>query len=129
MKKNITPKFNQNLSNNINLISKGKYKNMVMNDGIMVELDNGRYVSADALSIGTIEQIYLFLRMSIINELSKEKLPIMLDESFAYYDDERLEAALEFLANIDNQVVLFTCSNREKDILNKLNIKYNFVEL
>lgn len=129
MKKNITPKFNQNLSNNINLISKGKYKNMVMNDGIMVELDNGRYVSADALSIGTIEQIYLSLRMSIINELSKEKLPIMLDESFAYYDDERLEAALEFLANIDNQVVLFTCSNREKDILNKLNIKYNFVEL
>ena len=129
MKKNITPKFNQSLSKNIEKISDGKYKNIIINDQITVELDDGRYVPAESLSIGTVEQIYLSLRLAIMNEISKEKLPVMLDEAFAYYDDQRLEAALDFLNKIDNQVILFTCTNREKEILEKNNIDFNFVSL
>ena len=129
MKKNITPKFNQSLSKNVEKISDGKYKNIIINDKITVELDDGRYVPAESLSIGTIEQIYLSLRLAIMNEISKEKLPVMLDEAFAYYDDQRLEAALDFLNKIDNQVILFTCTNREKEILEKNNIDFNFVTL
>ena len=129
MKKNITPKFNQSLSKNIEKISDGKYKNIIINDQITVELDDGRYVTAESLSIGTVEQIYLSLRLAIMNEISKEKLPVMLDEAFAYYDDQRLEAALDFLNKIDNQVILFTCTNREKEILEKNNIDFNFVTL
>lgn len=129
MKKNITPKFNQSLSKNIEKISDGKYKNIIINDQITVELDDGRYVPAESLSIGTVEQIYLSLRLAIMNEISKEKLPVMLDEAFAYYDDQRLEAALDFLNKIDNQVILFTCTNREKEILEKNNIDFNFVTL
>ena len=129
MQKNITPKFNQSLSKNVEKISDGKYKNIIINDKITVELDDGRYVPAESLSIGTIEQIYLSLRLAIMNEISKEKLPVMLDEAFAYYDDQRLEAALDFLNKIDNQVILFTCTNREKEILEKNNIDFNFVTL
>ena len=129
MKKNITPKFNLSLSKNVEKISDGKYKNIIINDKITVELDDGRYVPAESLSIGTIEQIYLSLRLAIMNEISKEKLPVMLDEAFAYYDDQRLEAALDFLNKIDNQVILFTCTNREKEILEKNNIDFNFVTL
>ena len=129
MKKNITPKFNQSLSKNIEKISDGKYKNIIINDQITVELEDGRYVPVESLSIGTIEQIYLSLRLAIMNEISKEKLPVMLDEAFAYYDDQRLEAALDFLSKIDNQVILFTCTNREKEILEKNNIDFNFVIL
>ena len=129
MKKNITPKFNQSLSKNIEKISNGKYKNIIISDNITVELEDGRYVPAESLSIGTIEQIYLSLRLAIMNEITKEKLPVMLDEAFAYYDDKRLEAALEFLSKIDNQVILFTCTDREKNILNSLNVRYNKIEL
>ena len=129
MKKNITPKFNQSLSKNIEKISNGKYKNILINDNITVELEDGRYVPAESLSIGTIEQIYLSLRLAIMNEITKEKLPVMLDEAFAYYDDKRLEAALEFLSKIDNQVILFTCTDREKNLLDKKNIKYNYISL
>ena len=129
MKKNITPKFNQSLSKNIEKISNGKYKNIIINDNITVELEDGRYVPAESLSIGTIEQIYLSLRLAIMNEITKEKLPVMLDESFAYYDDKRLEAALEFLSKIDNQVILFTCTDREKNLLDKNNIQYNYISL
>ena len=53
----------------------------------------------------------------------------MLDEAFAYYDDQRLEAALDFLSKIDNQVILFTCTNREKKILDDMNVEYNYIEL
>lgn len=129
MKKNITPKFNQSLSKNIEKISNGKYKNIIINDNITVELEDGRYVPAESLSIGTIEQIYLSLRLAIMNEITKEKLPVMLDEAFAYYDDKRLEAALEFLSKIDNQVILFTCTDREKSLLDKNNIQYNYISL
>ena len=129
MRSNITPKFNQTLSKNIDIISNGKYKNISINDKITIELNDGRYISAESLSIGTVEQIYLSLRLSILNEISNEKLPIILDEAFAYYDDNRLEAALEFLSKVDNQVILFTCTNREKEILDKNNINYNYILL
>ena len=58
-------------------------------------------------------------------------MPIILDEAFAYFDNQRLENILEFINNnlTENQVIIFTCSNREKDILNKKNIKYNYIEI
>lgn len=44
-------------------------------------MQNGEYVSAEKLSIGTIDQLYLSLRMSMVEEISKEKMPIILDEA------------------------------------------------
>ncbi len=129
MKNNITPKFNKNLSENIEKISNGKYKKIILNDDIFVELENGSNIPIDLLSTGTIEQIYLALRLSVIDEISSEKLPIMLDETFAYYDNERLEETLKFLSQIDNQILIFSCTYREKEILNKLNIEYNLINL
>ena len=133
MKEDITPKFSINLSNAIQNISSGKYKTVKVNeeDGLIVETENGNYVSADVLSIGTIDQLYLSLRISSINELTKEIMPIILDETFAYFDNERLGKVLEFLNKEykDRQILILTCTNRENEILNKMNIEYNKIEL
>ena len=133
MKNNITPKFTKNLSETIKKLSNGKYNKVTVNDetGLMVELKNGEYIPADRLSIGTIDQLYLSLRLSMAEEISDEKMPIILDEAFAYFDDNRLENVLKFLIEElkENQIILFTCTKREEEILDKLNIKYNFVEL
>ena len=133
MKNNVTPKFTKNLSETINKISNGKYNKVTVNDeiGLMVELENGEYVSADRLSIGTIDELYLSLRLSMAEEISEETMAIILDEAFAYFDDYRLENALKFLIEElkENQIILFTCTKREEEILDKLNIKYNLVEL
>ncbi len=133
MKNNITPKFTQNLSNNISKISNGKYNKVAINEdkGLIVENQYGEYVEAESLSVGTIDQLYLSLRLSMIDDLSNEKMPIMLDEAFAYYDDERLENILRFLnENLENhQAIIFTCTHREKNILEKLNIEFNLVQL
>ena len=66
-----------------------------------------------------------------MNEISDEKLPIILDEAFAFYDNERLENILKFINNNfkENQIIIFSCSNREKDILEKSKIEFNYVEL
>lgn len=133
MKNSVTPKFTSNLSENIFEISDGKYKKVTINDdeGTIVELPNGKYVSAEKLSGGTIEQLYLSLRLSMAKEISDENMPIILDEAFAYYDDERLKNTLEFLSNKfkENQIILFTCTNREKEVLDKLNKNYKIITL
>lgn len=133
MKNNVTPKFTQNLSNIIEKISDGKYNKIYVNDetGMVVGLPNGEYVEAEKLSAGTIEQLYLSLRLSMAKEISKETMPIILDEAFAYYDDERLENTLKFLLENfkENQILIFTCTNREEKILNNLNTKFEKIKL
>lgn len=133
MKETVTPKFTNNLSRTISEITDKKYNKIKFNDenGLMVELQNGDYISVDRLSIGTIEQLYLSLRISMIDELSKETLPIFLDETFAYYDNNRLKNTLEYINKKLNkrQIIIFTCSKREKNELDKIGIGYNFVEL
>lgn len=133
MKNTVTPKFTENLSKNINEITDGKYTNVMVQDdkGLVVELENGNYVEANRLSVGTIDQLYLSLRLSMTEDLSKEKMPIILDEAFAYYDTQRLENILKYLVNTypDRQIMIFTCTEREKDVLTKLNIPYNLIHL
>ena len=133
MKQNISPRFTQNLVDIISKISEGRYKNIVLNDeeGLSVEVQNGSYMPAYRLSTGTIDQMYLSLRLSALNEISDESLPIVLDEALAYFDDDRIANILKYLkTNFENnQIILFTCSNREIEILDKLNIEYNLINL
>lgn len=133
MKNEVTPKFTKDLSILIEKISNGKYNKASFDAeyGLRVENENGDYIDCNKLSIGTIDQLYLSLRLSAMNEISEEKMPIILDEAFAYYDNERLENILKYINENykENQVLIFTCSNREKEIMDKLNIEYNLVEL
>ncbi|MBR3673641.1 MAG: AAA family ATPase [Clostridia bacterium] len=133
MKSNVTPKFTNSLSENIAKISNNKYNKVAINDenGMMVELASGEYVPAERLSLGTIDQLYLSLRLSMNTEVSNENMPVILDEAFAYYDDDRLENILKFLADNykDKQIIILTCTNREEQIYNKLGYQFNKVRL
>lgn len=133
MKNSVSPVFTRKLSENIETITKGKYCKLTFNDeqGLIVELENGNYIPAERLSIGTIDQLYLSLRLAMLDEISNEKVPIILDEAFAYYDNERLKNILLYLAKefYDRQIIIFTCTDREKNILNQENINYNFIEI
>lgn len=133
MKENVTPKFTENLSKNIEKISNSKYKNVRINDeeGIIVEKENGEYISSEKLSIGTIDQLYISLRLGAIKELSEETMPIILDEAFAYYDEERLTNILKYISEEfkENQIIILTCTNRERKILENLKLQYRNIEL
>lgn len=133
MKSTVTPKFTNSLSENIAKISNNKYNKVAINDenGMMVELASGEYVPAERLSLGTIDQLYLSLRLSMNTEVSAENMPVILDEAFAYYDDDRLENILKFLADNykDKQIIILTCTNREEQIYSKLGYEFNKVRL
>ena len=133
MRHTVTPKFTQNLSKNIAEITDSKYTNVRFNDekGLIVETQNGEYVPVAKLSVGTIEQLYLSLRLSMVEDLSSETLPIILDEVFAYFDDERLENFLKYVYKQypNRQILIFTCTNREKDILEKNGLEFNLIKI
>lgn len=133
MKENISPKFTENLSEIISKISNGKYNKIKLDDNgnLILEKENGDYINIERLSTGTIDQIYLSLRLGVLEELTEEKLPIILDESFAYFDKPRLKNILVFLNENykENQIIILTCTEREKEIFEELNMEYNYIEL
>lgn len=133
MRTSVTPKFTQNLSETIAHITNGKYTNVVFHneEGLIVELENGNYESVSKLSVGTIDQLYLSLRLSMVEELSNERMPIILDEAFAYYDELRLENVLRYINERfqNHQVIIFTCTDREKNRMQKMGMDYHLITL
>jgi len=133
IRNSLNPKFISELSELIKNVSNDKYKNIKFNDeeGLTAEIEDGRYMPVERLSIGTIDQMYLALRLSSINNISNENMPIILDESFVFFDDERLKNIFSFINSnySDKQVIIFTCSKREEEVLKKLNIDYSIFNL
>ena len=72
------------------------------------------------LSGGTVDQLWLALRLAICDLLLPEA-PIVLDDALVYFDDERLKTALTLLRKLGKtrQILLFTCQDREKRILDQ----------
>ena len=129
IKNSVTPKFFDNLSDVVKIITNGKYVKVYVNDEIKVEDYLGKIYSIDKLSFGTIEEIYFSLRVSIALMISEEKLPIILDESFVYFDDNRLGLILNYLYGLDNQIIILSSNKREKNLLDFGNYEYNFIQL
>jgi len=69
-------------------------------------------------SDGTVDQLYLALRLAVAEELTPNA-PLVLDDALVRFDDVRLAAALGILREEaeEKQVILFTCQSREQDIL------------
>lgn len=131
LKNNVGPEFDKKLSYIVEKITNDKYNDVYIDNehNIKIKTEHGEYVNLERFSTGTIEQVNLALRLAYIDTISKEKLPIILDEAFAFYDDERLANIMKFLNKEyeDRQVIIFTCSNREKKIIDEENIPVNIV--
>lgn len=69
-------------------------------------------------SDGTVDQLYLALRLAVAEELTPDA-PLVLDDALVRFDDQRLVAALGILQEEADrkQVILFTCQGREQSLL------------
>lgn len=67
------------------------------------------------LSRGALDQVYFSLRLALAQALSQtgERVPLLFDDPFSNYDDDRLDRAMHLLQAVskENQVLLFTCRN------------------
>ncbi|NLJ89357.1 MAG: hypothetical protein GX323_00540 [Clostridiales bacterium] len=125
-------KLNTLASNIANELTAGKYQDIKIDEKLRIRTQvNGQYQNLERLSTGTIDQLYFSLRLAIADLIyGKGKVPILLDDTFAYYDDQRLRSTLDFLSKEkDRQIIIFTCHNREKEILDELGVSYNYISL
>ena len=69
---------------------------------------------AQRRSEGTMDQIYLALRLALSRELNPD-VPFILDDALVRFDDVRHAAAMEVLQEEaqNRQIILFTCQSRE----------------
>ncbi len=125
------PILKNNISNYLDKMTRSKYSEILIDDRFDIKVYDkniGDYVDLDSLSLGTIDQIYLAFRLSISKIITDKKIPLVLDSHFDSYDDERLKNTLEVLLE-EEQVLIFSSSNREKEILDKNNSTYKLIRL
>jgi len=94
------------------------YEEIVLGRDLSVSVrvpESGQLLDAPekSLSKGTLDQVYLALRLALVQSVSAEgeSIPMLLDDPFANYDDARLERSLRLVLRLSesNQIVLFTC--------------------
>ena len=98
----------------------GRYQRIALGEDLSLSAsaeDEDTIRSAQWRSDGTVDQLYLALRLAVAEELTPEA-PLVLDDALVRFDDQRLATALEILKEsaTDKQIVLFTCQGRENRI-------------
>ena len=124
IRKTFGPKLNAKVGEVLSKITLGKYQNLKISDNYEVKIEDNNLnmlKELDYFSNGTWDQIYFALRLGIIDLIYGEEciMPIILDDTFVQYDDERLKAALDYLHDLSQskQIILFTCQKREIEIV------------
>lgn len=129
MQKSLGQALNEKTSEILSRITGEKYTRLFVEENLKVSLlTNEKKILFERVSRGTIEQIYFALRMASVEIMNEEEFPVILDETFAFYDEKRLQYTLRWLAENKKQVLLFTCQKREKELLEKMGIPYTYYE-
>lgn len=97
-------------------ITGGRYRRIVQDEtgeGFYVVDGHDRRVSPIDLSRGTREQLYLAVRLGLVEEFSRRgtSLPLIMDEILVNFDPERMTAVIGELGacGADHQILMFTC--------------------
>lgn len=113
----MSPRLSGYAQNAISYITSGKYSELGVDSALSLScLYENEQRTPEEFSAGTRMAIYLSLRLALIDMLCHEKLPLCLDETLVYQDDERAKKLISFLAKESKgktQCFLFTCHGRE----------------
>ncbi|MCX7841938.1 MAG: AAA family ATPase [Clostridia bacterium] len=127
LQRDFTPALNSGMSRIISLITGERYSDLRADDKLNLRIlspESGEVVPAAALSGGTVDQVYLALRLASSDIISAngETLPVIMDEVFAQYDDFRAAEALRLFKELSQkrQIILFTCKSREADLCREI---------
>ena len=123
--------INDNISDMVSKITDGKYNEVKLDENLhAVVRDGDGFIGIEYLSAGTMEQIYLAVRLSVAKLLCRDKMPLIIDDIFSSYDEKRLINTLDCLKKIDTeQIILLTSNPHIGDMLDDLDMDYNYVEL
>lgn len=106
-------RLSRNVSEFFKKITKGRYMEINLSDEFepMIKFKDSRMINLSNLSCGAEEQLYFAIRLALIKEINNvTSLPLILDDSFVNFDNDRLKVVRDILYSIipDNQVILLT---------------------
>ena len=122
LQRRFAPRISKRAQELFGKLTDGRYTRLTLGEDLTVHAaTDTEAVLHSALwrSEGTIDQLYLSLRLAVAEELTPDA-PLVLDDALVRFDDRRLAEALDVLTEEaeSKQVILFTCQDREKRILN-----------
>ena len=125
--------LNKTASELITGITGGIYTSMSIDQDLNIFMNTPSHlVPVEQVSSGAMDQIYLAVRLAAAKLIQTEagQMPLIFDDSFALYDDERLKIALKWLSKaFHGQIILFTCHQREAQLLTANRIDFHYLTL
>ena len=121
LQRRFAPRIAKKAQELLSRLTEGRYRRLTLGSDFQLQAAaEGEDTLQDAWwrSDGTLDQLYLALRLAVAGELTPEA-PLILDDALVRFDDDRLRAALTILQQEaeTKQVLLFTCHGREKAML------------
>ena len=105
------------------LLTGGRYVDLELGKKLTVIRKDGKKRDVKYLSRGTAEQLYFALKLAFVEQIKDEiNLPILIDDSFVNFDDNRIKYIEQLLKKIseNNQVLIFTA---QENLVDKLGIQ------
>lgn len=129
--KNFIPRINKKVSEMMAYSTKYKDRFRVDENLAVSIYDGVKFYEQKHLSSGTFDLLSVFIRISVLEELMGLDYLMILDDCFVQLDDVRYKKCLDLLFKIsnNNQIILFSCQNRDEQLLNELDIIYKKIEL
>ncbi|MBR6772173.1 MAG: AAA family ATPase [Clostridia bacterium] len=114
----MTPKIASRAEEIFTRLTHGRYGELNLTRNLEVSaVQTGEAVARKLLSLsrGASDQAWLSVRLALGEALGAKETPLILDDVFAMYDDNRAETAIEFLSEEakNRQIILLTCRNRD----------------
>lgn len=118
MQKNFTPALNEKASGYFKKITGGKYERVFCSKEFAISVENTIPRESGFFSGGTVDQLYLSLRLALIDMIFGENnCPIILDQPFLQYDEQRKKNTISLFEDIKKyrQIILFTADKTLSD--------------
>ena len=121
LQRRFAPAIAQKAGEYLARITQGRYEKLSLTDELTVHTAAaGETTTLPGLwrSDGTVDQLYLALRLAVAEALTPEA-PLVLDDALVRFDDTRLAQTMALLKDtaVRKQVILFTCQTREGSYL------------
>ncbi len=121
LQRRFAPRITKRAQELLGSMTGGRYNRLILGEDFSIHAGAEQEdVLQSALwrSDGTVDQLYLALRLAVAEELTP-KAPLILDDALVRFDDTRMQAALAILKaeSEAKQVILFSCQSREREAM------------
>ncbi|WEV50581.1 AAA family ATPase [Lactobacillus sp. ESL0731] len=109
------PKMLTDAKEYLRLLTNNRYNDIKIDKKLSVTRADGKTIKVKYLSRGTQEQLYFALKLAFVQQVKDQiNLPILIDDSFVNFDDQRTGQIEQLLKQIaqTTQVLIFTAQTK-----------------